>query len=222
MTIAGNNAGRVSQGRYWAMFGINIVVMGLLVVGAASVALQGRFGLGLLMIAGIAPLAIYWRVIMMRRCRDIGWPAAAPWILFGIQIAISFNIGSNLGTAATAATAGAAGAVGAVASAGSAFLLASLVSTADFVFTIVIGCIGSKQAVDYRANFGDGPGTLQSAQPRDGEPRQGGPDRFDDAIARALEAHRRKEAAAAATQLSHSAPVPAARQSAGFGRRVVG
>jgi|GEM_PF-2895888 len=209
MAIAGNNAGRVGQSRYWALFGVTIVAMAVLLVGAGYAVLQRSYGLGLLMFSAIAPVGIYWRVIMMRRCRDIGWPAAAPWIISGLQIALTLSLRSSQG------------AVGAAA--GSAFLLVSLVGLADFVFTIVIGCIATKQPVDYDAIFGDGPGTPHRPQPRDGEPqRSGGSDRFDDAIARALEAHRQREAAAGATQPAHpAAPAHLARRTASFGRRAV-
>jgi uncharacterized membrane protein YhaH (DUF805 family) len=189
------------------MFGITMAVMVLLLAGGGFALLQGNWGLALLMVAAIAPLGIYWRVIMMRRCRDIGWPAATPWLISGVQVALSFSLPSSHG------------AVGAAA--GSAFLLVSLVAFADFVFTIVIGCIRTKQAVDYAAVFGDGPGTFQRAEPRDGEALRGGPDRFDEAIARALEARQRGEGARGAPQPAHPAPALAARRSAGFGRRVV-
>lgn len=206
MAFAGNNAGRVGQSRYWALFGITMITMALLLIGGGFAALQGSYGLGLLMIAAIAPVGIYWRVIMMRRCRDIGWPAAAPWITSAVQVAMTLSLRSSHGAVGTGV--------------GSAFLLISLVGLADFAFTIVIGCIGTKQAVDYGAIFGDGPGAMQRTQPREGEPLRDGPDRFDDAIARALEAHRR-EAARGMTQPSHPVPAHLARRSAGFGRRAV-
>jgi hypothetical protein len=204
MAFAGNNAGRVSQNRYWVLFGITMVTIPTLLIGGV-VAMVGRsYLLGFLMIAAILPVGIYWRVTMMRRCRDIGWPASAPWIIFGLQMAVSFSLQSNL-----LFNHGAAGA-------GSAFLLVSLLALGDFAFSIVIGCVRTKQAVDYADVFGDGPGTSQ----RSGS-REGGPDRFDEAIARALEARRRSEPVGGAMQPSRPAPAHLARQSAGFGRRVV-
>lgn len=205
MAFPENNAGRVNQSRYWVLFGINMIAIPTLLIGGVVALIHGSFLLGLLMIAAILPVGIYWRVTMMRRCRDIGWPAAAPWIIFGLQMAASFSLQLHHGAA--------------VAAAGSAFLLVSALALVDFVFSIVIGCIGTKQAVDYEDIFGDGPGTAQRPGPRDADRRPGGPDRLDDAIARALEAHRRKEAVGSATQPSQPAPPHLARPSASFGRR---
>src|SRR5690242_17741471 len=92
MAFEANRAGRVSQSRYWMMFGINMIAVLLLLMGGV-VAIVGRmYPLGLLMIGAIFPLGIYWRVIMMRRCRDIGWPPSLPWISFGLQMMASFNL----------------------------------------------------------------------------------------------------------------------------------
>jgi uncharacterized membrane protein YhaH (DUF805 family) len=203
MAFAENKTGRVSQNRYWAMFGIVMVAIPVMLIGGVVAMMHGSYLSGLLMIAAISPVGIYWRVIMMRRCRDIGWPVSLPWIFFGLQMAASLNLQFNHGAAGAAAH--------------SALLLPALLALVDFVFSIVIGCVATKQAVDYAEVFGDGPATMQRPGSRDSEPRQGGGDRFDDAIARALEAHRQREAAAAAPQ--PSAPVPLARPS--FGRRVV-
>jgi uncharacterized membrane protein YhaH (DUF805 family) len=207
MAIAGNKAGRVGQSRYWTFFGIYIVAVTLLLIGGCLAVLEGSYGPGLVMIVAIAPVGIYWRVIMARRCRDIGWPAFAPWVIPAVQFALSSSLRLNYGAV------GGAG--------GSAFLLVVLVALADLVFAIVIGCIGTKQAVDYAAVFGDGPGTLPRTQPRESVPLQGGTDRFDEAIARALEARRRNEAARGATQPSPPATAHPLRRNAGFGRRAV-
>ncbi len=212
MAFAGNKAGRVSQSRYWMLFGINMIAVALLLIGGI-VAIVGRiYPLGLLMIGAIFPLGIYWRVIMMRRCRDIGWPASLPWIFFGLQMVASFNLQATAFTSRlTHGTAGA--------TSGSAFLLVSALGLLDFVFTVVIGCVATKQSPDYADIFGDGPVAEQRSAPRDGASPQGGPDRFDDAIARALEAHRQREAARGVAQPAAAAPAPLARPS--FGRRVV-
>jgi uncharacterized membrane protein YhaH (DUF805 family) len=212
MAFAENKAGRVSQSRYWVMFGIMMVAIVLLLIGGVTAVLQRSFLIGLLMIVAIVPLGIYWRVIMMRRCRDIGWPAFLPWLFFGLQMAASFNLQFSIVAGAAAR---------------SAIALPSVLALCDFVFSIVIGCIATKQAVDYADIFGDGPGEVQRSGPGDAAPRQGGPDRFDDAIARALEAHRQKERARGAEQVggaaqpSGPAPAPFARPAASFGRRVV-
>jgi uncharacterized membrane protein YhaH (DUF805 family) len=207
MAFAENVAGRVSQNRYWALFGIFMIAIPVLLIGGVVAIVQGSFLPGLLMIGAILPLGIYWRVIMMRRCRDIGWPASLPWIFFGLQMAASVNFQLNHGAPGAAAH--------------SALLLPSALALGEFIFAIVIGCVATKQAVDYADVFGDGPGTSQRTGSRDGEPRQGGPDRFDDAIARALEAHRQREAGGGATQPSAPAPAHLARPIPSFGRRAV-
>jgi uncharacterized membrane protein YhaH (DUF805 family) len=210
MAFAGNNAGRVNQSRYWTMFGVIMIAIIMLVAGGVVAVAQRSYLFGFLMIAAVLPLGIYWRVIMMRRCRDIGWPAFLPWLFFGLQMAASFNLqASTLLHSSHGAT---------VAAGGSGFVLASVLALGDFVFSVVIGCVATKQTVDYADVFGDGPGTLQRTGLRGAEARPGGPDRFDEAIARALEARRQREQAAGVTQAAAPTPAPPARPS--FGRRV--
>lgn len=216
-----DDAKRVSQGQYWALFGAYMLAALILLVGGSVELARASLGLGLLMIAAIVPLGIYWRVVMMRRCRDIGWPAFLPWLLFGLEFAASFSItmsqlGARRGAAPDLSLA----------------VLPLLLGLADFAFSIVIGCIGSKHQMDYETVFGDGPGYVQ--RPRvfadvptgaDVQTGAGDPDQFDEVIARALEAHRRGESllggvprpAPAAT----SSPSPAARAPGSFGRRVI-
>src|SRR6478752_3315858 len=88
--------GQVSQGKYWAFFGANMISIPVLLVGGLVALLHGSPGAGLLMIAAILPIGIYWRVIMMRRCRDIGWPAFLPWLSFGLQFVASYSATHSL------------------------------------------------------------------------------------------------------------------------------
>ena len=115
-----SSQGRVSQGRYWATFGVTMIGVPALLIGGIVAMAKGSFLLGLLMIATILPLGIYWRVTMMRRCRDIGWPAATPWVLFGVQMAMSFNMQLHHGVGAAAA--------------GSTLAAVWLLGTVDFAF----------------------------------------------------------------------------------------
>ena len=197
--------GRASQSKYWTLFGLYMIAVPALLIGGVVSMVQGSWVLGLLLIVGVIPLGIYWRVIMMRRCRDIGWPAFLPWLIFGGQFAAGFGLQI--------------GAVSGTAPGWSMVALPLVLGLVDFVFSIVIGCIGSRQGPDYAQVFGNGP-EFQRTQPA--EP---GGDRYDDAIARALEAHRRGEsvvgAARPASPLRRPSPVLAGRPVASFGRRVV-
>ena len=209
--------GRVNQGTYWAFFGAAMILIPGLLFGGFSAVLHGSLGTGLLMIAAILPIGLYWRVIMMRRCRDIGWPAFLPWLSFGLQFVASYSATHSLQTMRYG-----------VAPSPSMMSMPLLMGFADFAFAIVIGCIRSKEAFDYAAVFGDGPGSYDprpSSQPsqspaQPGLARAEGGDRYDEAIARALEAHRRGESLVGAPP---PGPTPSAttRPAGGFGRRVV-
>lgn len=205
--------GRVDRTQYWIWFGVYVVaVLGLIGFSLYS-ALTGDLVRAVTAILPLAPLGIYFRVIEMRRCRDIGWPAILPWLFFVIPIGVTFTIrASGIGSDITTAIA--------------ALAVPVLISLIDFIFSIVIGCIATKpEGEDYAKIFGDGP---QIARPQAHEqPRSlGGPnhDRFDEAIARALEARRTaatEPAPALAPEPPAIAPTAHARAVAGFGRKAV-
>src|SRR5918993_2342985 len=202
MAFGNENTGRVSQSKYWALFGAYMVAIPVLLVGGFIAIFQGSFVLGVLMVIAIVPLGAYWRVIMMRRCRDIGWPAFLPWLIFIAQMFVSWGLPMSVGAGATPSM--------------SLFLMPLLLGLADFVFSIVIGCVRGKQSVDYEAVFGDGP--LQKTRPADTAYNEADePDRFDDAIARALEAHRRGESVLGAKPAPRPAPALPGRPVGGFG-----
>jgi uncharacterized membrane protein YhaH (DUF805 family) len=212
MGFPADNSKRVSQGKYWALFGAYMVATVALLGGGVVAIVQGSIGLGLLMIVAIVPLGIYWRVIMMRRCRDIGWPAFLPWAIFGLQFVTSF-LGQASFLGGTTPSLG-------------LLMLPLLLGLADFVFSIVIGCMGSKREFDYNAVFDDYRGEYrdepQRTRPASAAPAVAGAggDRFDDAIARALEAHRRGESVLDARPAARPAPAMPARAPAGFGRKM--
>ena len=132
---------RIGRSGYWTMFVVNILAVTALLVGGFVAIFSGNFVLGILMLIAIVPVGIYFRVVMMRRCRDIGWPAALPWIFFGAGMFASFGTFSQvLGSRGELPTLG----------------LSWLVSLADFAFMVVIGCIAGRsgQGIDYEATFG--------------------------------------------------------------------
>jgi uncharacterized membrane protein YhaH (DUF805 family) len=190
---------------------INIVVCVGLVLGGVSAMFSGSFVVGIALVLAVIPVGIYFRVVMMRRCRDIGWTPALPWILFGVGIVanlITLLGGSSPAEAFTMMT------------------LPVLVGLADFTVMIVIGCIGSKDgagSIDYQRVFGDDPDELRhlaqagiQAPPADEETA-----RWDDAIKRALakQAAGGQELQAAGSSASTAPPAPARPQPAGFGRK---
>jgi len=212
--------GQVGQGTYWLFFAVTMILTPALLFGGSAALLHGNVGTGLLMIFAILPIGIYWRVIMMRRCRDIGWPAFLPWLSFGLQFVASYSMMHSLQSARYGA-----------APAPSLMSMPLLLGLADFAFAIVIGCIRTKEIFNYEAVFGD---RSESYDPRvtssllrspqlSPAPSEGS-DRYDDAIARALEAYRRGESLVGAPA---PAPAPGAarseppRPAGGFGRRVV-
>ena len=233
MAFPDSEAGRVNRAKYWQMFFVTLVAT-IVLVGISITALANlEIGIAIVAFLLIVPVNLYFRVIMMRRCRDIGWPAALPWIAFGLGIAASvFNIGSMDAKDPTALMGG------------SGFSM--LVSLGDFALMIVLGCIKGRDQIDYRDVFDGygsdsrGPAMPRSAPRSDKElngsmggginaPRPsvatGDSDAMDDAIARALDNYRRTGSATAqpVTDIAGSPLAtrnPAAR-SGGFGRKVV-
>lgn len=205
--------GRVGQAQYWTVFGIYVVAVFALVGFAIYCFANGDLSAGVIAILPIAPLGIYFRVIEMRRCRDIGWPPFLPWLLFLLPLGFAMAAGmggrgSGVGLAIAALT------------------MPLLISLIDFVFSIVIGCIASKdEGEDYVQIFGGEP---QPTRPTGSETRPADPgdqpdyDRFDEAIARALEARRSagSELAVASAPVPEASPSAHARAVAGFGRKV--
>jgi hypothetical protein len=99
-----------------------------------------------------------------------------------------------------------------------------LIGFADFVLVIALGCVRSKNVeIDYGDVFGGEPLDRRAAPAHRQEghraPSGEHPDaaREDDAIARALEAHRRGSAEPA--PLPQPVPMAAAARVAGFGRK---
>lgn len=206
--------GRVGQAQYWTWFGIYVVAVVALMGFAFYCFVTGDLSTGVTAILPLAPLGIYFRVIEMRRCRDIGWPVFLPWLLFAVPFCFAMftgmgGLGSGIGSAVTALT------------------VPLLISLVDFVFSIVIGCIATKdEGEDYARIFGGEPQPARPGGYR--EPRPAGPsgepnyDRFDEAIARALEA--RRGTGSEPVPAPAPEPIPAsahARAVAGFGRKVV-
>lgn len=204
MAYPNDNPGRVGQSRYWFMFVANMVAVTVLLVGGLAMLFTGAYIVALLMLFAVIPVGIYWRVIMMRRCRDIGWPAFLPWLFFGLQFVVSFTV--QLGSLTDPSNL-------------SLLSLPLLLATADFVFSIVIGCIGTKQEPDHHGRYGVGndPRSARAGHGSGESDEANGGDRFDDAIARALEKHRRGESVLDAAP--RAAPTAPTRPT--FGRRVV-
>lgn len=125
--------GRVGQSTYW-MYYVGIMVLTWAMYGWGLYEFL-KFHLMPIVFGFIAPfiLSIYFRIIAMRRCRDIGWPAFLPWLTLGLTMGcgviggllVGFHPGSAHGTI-------------------SALMgVSMLLGLVDFVFLIAIGCIGS-------------------------------------------------------------------------------
>lgn len=130
MAFEVDESGRIGQSGYWMWFGIYFIGTIALLVGGVLEIFKGAWISGALTILAVLPLGIYFRVIVMRRCRDIGWPAALPWMVFGLQITAGVMLRPRLGEAPTAA-------IGMLA-------VPALLGLGDFVLTIVVGCLPTK------------------------------------------------------------------------------
>jgi uncharacterized membrane protein YhaH (DUF805 family) len=236
MSFAAQNRGRVGQSAYWINFGVNIA-LGVSFLGGGILALiSGAYIFGILCMMMLLPVGIYFRVIMMRRCRDIGWPTFLPWLPFAFAMLFGFVNGlaasGDPRTLITGATA--------------TFGLSMIINLLDFAFMITIGCISSKSPdVDYVAIFGDDDASPRAAPaavaareisrpaPRLADPQsdEGDPDRsrWDAAIAARLAALSDPAEPAASADHQRAAerhdPIPTPRPAqrppvSGFGRKV--
>lgn len=230
MTYTVQDKSRIGRSAYWTAFIINIVAIIALFGGCIAAAVSGHFAMAILLFLLVAPVGIYFRVVMMRRCRDIGWPAALPWIFFGAGIVANLSrIAGGLESLRNPSSAA----------------LPTLVGLADFAFMIAIGCIaGQDRAGDYARHFDvdddDFPVQRSAARPIAAGPArvpQGFGDApqapmsrdqeeasWDAAIARALEARQRGESADDHRPVAPPVQRPAPgiqRPAGGFGRRVV-
>lgn len=205
----------IGQSQYWARFAVFMIgVPVLLGFGIYSLVVHD-YGLGVLAILAVFPLSIWFRFVMMRRCRDIGWPVFLPWTAQGLQFLMFFVLFSGGGSSG--------GGLGAVRAVSSGSLL---IGFADFVLVIALGCIGSKNADhNYSDIFGGEPLDRSTAAVRrptghavpPGEHPDAARAREDDAIARALDAHRRGSVEPAPSL--QTVPMSAAPRVAGFGRK---
>lgn len=232
MSFSVADPSRIGRSRYWTAFVINIAVIIALMIGMVTAAFGGHFAMAILLFLLIAPVGIYFRVIMMRRCRDIGWPAFLPWALFGAGILANLT---RIGQGAEA-----------LRNPGAA-TFPLVIGLIDFAFMIAIGCIaGRDRGGDYARHFLDDeddvplaarPAMAAARQPTDYDADAASAQRallsgreaeeasWDAAIARALEAREQP----GAQQDVHRPVAPGLqrpmsdlqRPAGGFGRRVV-
>ncbi len=197
---------RLGIGPYWmryaASFGTTIVA----IIVAAFSFFAGSYGLVALACCAIVASGLYLRVIEMQRCRDIGWDPMLPWYFFGAAFLLSFLtfFGGPLAVLTS--------------------ILGIVVGLADFVGSIVIGCLPGKaysapepgRPVAYASYGAPYEGNKSADTAEDAEAR------YEDAIARALADYKSVEKSddhgmdRPATQPISAAPAP---RVAGFGRK---
>ena len=133
-----NDQSRVGRLTYW-MYYVGIMVLTWAMYGWGIYEFV-KLNLVPIVFGFIAPtiLSIYFRIIAMRRCRDIGWPAYLPWLTISLLVACGvisglqagLHPGSSLGTI------------------GVSVMLGGVLGLADFIFLIVIGCVGGADTGD--------------------------------------------------------------------------
>ncbi|MWV27047.1 DUF805 domain-containing protein [Aurantiacibacter rhizosphaerae] len=222
MAFSADDSSRISRSGYWKHFFINVVAV-LLLIGVAFGSLaSGAWVFAIIAVLLIVPVGIYFRVVMMRRCRDIGWPPALPWITFGLGVVGGmFNFEGYARMDMDVLLGGSA--------------LSSLVSLLDFALMITLGSVRGRDGANYAQVFGEGPAqanmrTGPRAASDFGAPAPsvatGDGDAMDDAIARAVENYRRTGSAVPnltqANAPSRSTPraAPPSRAT-GFGRKMI-
>ncbi|WP_343612181.1 hypothetical protein [Novosphingobium sp.] len=139
MSFHADERGKIGQSSYWLHFGGYILGILLLIAVCVYQVFTAHYVTAIIAFLAIGPLSIYFRVIMMRRCRDIGWPVILPWlpmIVSGVNgAAWSFY---GLRTHHFSST--------------GSISISALVGGFDLVLQIVLGCIESKAA---GGSFGD-------------------------------------------------------------------
>lgn len=131
MSFDGTNPNRVDRMTYWMYYiGFTVVVTGLYAFAIYELLVMDTFPIvcGLL-----APtlLSVFFRVIAMRRCHDIGWPSFLPWLTITLVVVCGVFNGIHAGM-------NPASALGTI---GVTMVISMLFGLADFVFLIVLGCI---------------------------------------------------------------------------------
>jgi hypothetical protein len=149
--LARDRGRRIGQSAYWGRFAVFMIGVPLL-LGFGLYSLFSRdYGLGIVAILAIFPLSIWFRFVMMRRCRDIGWPIFLPWSAQALQFLMVFLLFTSGGLS---------GGIGAARTVSSGSLL---IGFADFVLVIVLGCVRSRHVdVDYAEVFGGEPTALRA------------------------------------------------------------
>jgi len=121
------HTGRVGQTDYWIWFVLNMVLTLACVGFGIYAVLTGNILVGIMLLLFVFPLGIYFRVVMMRRCRDINWPAFLPWALLGLGFVVNLLFAPRPSMTQQVSIA--------------PLIVPMIVSLLDFLFTIVIGCI---------------------------------------------------------------------------------
>ena len=192
MSFQMQESNRVGQSAYWMYFGINMVLGVALLFGGIAAIITGNIGIGTMCLLAILPMGIYFRVIMMRRCRDIGWPTFLPWLPMGFAMLCGAIIGAQIGAHSVPSA--------------PLLVLPSIVNLLDFAMIIVIGCMpGQSRQIDY-VDDPDYFAKAIRAHAFDGQPA---------AVARAAGPRRPDPAPAPAPAPATQRPVP------GFGRKIV-
>lgn len=96
MAYQARGSGRIGRAGYWKyFFTIGFGMLFLMFAGITTL-LSGSVGGAAIAFLLLVPLGIYYRVIMMRRCRDIGWPAWLPWAFLAVNFLLMGSTIYNL------------------------------------------------------------------------------------------------------------------------------
>jgi uncharacterized membrane protein YhaH (DUF805 family) len=154
MSFHADDRGKIGQSSYWLHFGGYVLGMAVLMAVCLYQAITLHVVTAIVAFLAIIPLTIYFRVIMMRRCRDIGWPVILPWlpmILSGVNGAVWGFAGLKAHSFTP----------------GGPMSLNVLVGGFDFVLQIVLGCMASKPGGGSFGEDFDPRGLPQAPRPHD-------------------------------------------------------
>ncbi len=207
MSHLGKDKSRISQRAYWSALAAAVTFTGVAIGGGIAFTARDQFSLASLLFLLVVPVQIWLRVMMVRRCRAIGWPAALPWA--GLAAVIAAN------TAALALETGGPGAG-----------LPLLALLADGALMVLIGSPADggalRKVIAQTSSQPGGPTAGVPAEPtgrRDPVSREAKEAEWDAAIARALSDRQGGAADRTGPGAPAARPGPGLNRPGGFGRR---
>ncbi|MFC4292710.1 hypothetical protein ACFOWX_09825 [Sphingorhabdus arenilitoris] len=87
MSIFGLSNTRISRTAYWMTLLACIMLQAVILFGAGVSAIIGPSQVAVVGMTAIIIFGLAFHIVMMLRCRDIGWPILLPWVSLAVSLA---------------------------------------------------------------------------------------------------------------------------------------